>query len=130
VPAGIIKAIEVAAGLALPADASIVLSVWSGTIAVTSLHFLMIGLSVLVAIMMSKSKVERLKEQIADLKKRWPAHSVPPALMEQLDELEEELRRELVRSGDSGTDPDIGERDRSESQGQLTPKWRHEKGPK
>lgn len=33
-------------------------------------------------------KVEEIKRQIADLEKRWPAHSTPPALMQQLDELE------------------------------------------
>ncbi len=44
---------------------------------------------------MSEEKIEILQMQIADLRKRWPAHSVPPAMMEQLDELEEELRREL-----------------------------------
>lgn len=47
--------------------------------------------------MMSKDKVAELKEQIADLKKRWPAHSVPPAMMTQLDALEEELARELKK---------------------------------
>ncbi|HLE50514.1 MAG TPA: tRNA (N6-threonylcarbamoyladenosine(37)-N6)-methyltransferase TrmO [Anaerolineales bacterium] len=51
---------------------------------------------------MSKDKVEELKDQIADLKKRWPAHSVPPAMMGKLDELEEELRRELQRRDGSG----------------------------
>ena len=41
-----------------------------------------------------RDRVEELKKQIADLKERWPAHSVPAAMMEQLDELEEKLRRE------------------------------------
>lgn len=44
---------------------------------------------------MSRDKVEELKKQIADLKKRWPAHSVPAAMMTQLDALEEELEMEL-----------------------------------
>lgn len=47
--------------------------------------------------MMSDDKVAELREQIADLKKRWPAHSVPPAMMECLDTLEEELARELEK---------------------------------
>jgi hypothetical protein len=40
------------------------------------------------------TRIQELQEQIADLKKRWPAHSIPPALLEQLDELEEELDKE------------------------------------
>lgn len=38
-------------------------------------------------------KLKRLEKQIADLKRRWPAHSVPPAMLQELDELEEELDR-------------------------------------
>ena len=38
-------------------------------------------------------KLKRLEKQIADLKRRWPAHSVPPAMLEELDKLEEELDR-------------------------------------
>jgi tRNA-Thr(GGU) m(6)t(6)A37 methyltransferase TsaA len=57
---------------------------------------------------MSKERAEELKKQIADLKKRWPAHSVSPAMMEQLDELEEELRIELKRRGRSGEDTETG----------------------
>ena len=40
---------------------------------------------------MDDKKIKELEEQIADLKKRWPAHSVPPAMLMRLDELEEEL---------------------------------------
>jgi tRNA (adenine37-N6)-methyltransferase len=40
---------------------------------------------------MDKDTIEDLNRQIADLKKRWPSHSVPPAMMAQLDELEEKL---------------------------------------
>ena len=40
---------------------------------------------------MEENKVKKLEAQIADLKKRWPAHSVPPGMLMQLDELEEEL---------------------------------------
>jgi tRNA-Thr(GGU) m(6)t(6)A37 methyltransferase TsaA len=56
----------------------------------------------------NKDRVEELKQQIADLKKRWPAHSVPSAMMEQLDELEEELMRELKERGGSGEDMQNG----------------------
>ena len=40
---------------------------------------------------------ERIKEQIAELNRRWPAHSPPPTMLEQLDELEAELAKELKR---------------------------------
>ena len=46
---------------------------------------------------MKKNRIEELRKQIEELKNRWPAHSVPAAMMEQLDELEEELRLELDR---------------------------------
>jgi len=46
---------------------------------------------------MDNDRVEELEKQIAELKKNWPAHSVPPALMEQLDELEDELNKELAK---------------------------------
>ena len=32
-----------------------------------------------------------LKTQIAELKARWPAHSVPPWMLQQLEDLEAEL---------------------------------------
>ena len=40
---------------------------------------------------MNDKRVQELKKQIADLKHQWPAHSVPPAMLQQLDELEDEL---------------------------------------
>ncbi len=40
-----------------------------------------------------EAQIEDVQLQIADLKRRWPAHSVPPAMIEQLDELEEELEQ-------------------------------------
>lgn len=52
---------------------------------------------------MSRDRVAELKEQIADLKKRWPAHSVPPAMMERLDALEEELTKELQKRREAET---------------------------
>jgi tRNA-Thr(GGU) m(6)t(6)A37 methyltransferase TsaA len=59
---------------------------------------------------MSKASVEKLKEQIADLKRRWPAHTVPPAMMEQLDNLEEELRLEEEKLGRSDEDSETDNR--------------------
>jgi hypothetical protein len=43
----------------------------------------------------SKRRIRELKEQIAALKSQWPAHSIPPAMIEQLDDLEEELEKAL-----------------------------------
>lgn len=41
-----------------------------------------------------------LEEQLAELKRRWPAHSVPPAMVQQLDELEEALEREREKAAE------------------------------
>lgn len=38
-----------------------------------------------------EERVKEIEAQIADLKKRWPAHSVPANMLMQLDELEDEL---------------------------------------
>lgn len=40
---------------------------------------------------MNKKRIEELEEQIAKLKRQWPAHSVPPSMLQKLDDLEEEL---------------------------------------
>lgn len=53
---------------------------------------------------MSSERIEELEKQIAELKRRWPAHSVPPSMLEQLDELEAELAGELNRSGEEQGD--------------------------
>lgn len=50
-----------------------------------------------ITIMMTDNLIQLLQKKIDDLKKRWPAHSVPPALMEQLDELESQLAAELEK---------------------------------
>ena len=42
---------------------------------------------------MSIDKIKELEEKIADLKARWPAHSVPPSMWQQLEVLEDELER-------------------------------------
>jgi hypothetical protein len=36
-------------------------------------------------------KVNEIEARLADLKARWPAHSVPPSMWQQLEELEAEL---------------------------------------
>ena len=37
--------------------------------------------------------LKEIETKIADLKARWPAHSVPPSMWQQLEELEEELEK-------------------------------------
>jgi hypothetical protein len=52
---------------------------------------------------LDKQRIAQLKEAIAQLKARFPKHSVPPAMMIELEELEEELEKEL---GGVGHEPD------------------------
>ncbi len=40
-----------------------------------------------------EDKIKHLEEQIADLKNRLPAHSIPPTMIQELDDLEEELEQ-------------------------------------
>jgi len=40
-----------------------------------------------------EARIRELEQEIADLKARWPKHSVPPAMLMRLEELEEELER-------------------------------------
>jgi hypothetical protein len=44
-----------------------------------------------------KNRVHYLEKRIFELKRRWPAHSVPPAMMQELDELEEMLKEARSR---------------------------------
>ncbi len=46
----------------------------------------------------ARDRIRELQDQIADLKKRWPAHSPLPAMLQRLDELEEELENELKKN--------------------------------
>ncbi len=48
---------------------------------------------------MHTDKVKEIEEKIADLKGRWPAHSVPPHMWQELEDLEAEL--EKAREGKS-----------------------------
>jgi hypothetical protein len=41
----------------------------------------------------SSDKVREIEGKIADLKARWPAHSVHPSMVQELEELEEELEK-------------------------------------
>ncbi len=49
-----------------------------------------------------RERIAKLTAQIAELKARWPAHSVQPWLVQQLEDLEEEI--EQLRSE---TQPEI-----------------------
>ena len=42
---------------------------------------------------MSKETIREIEEKVADLKARWPAHSVPPSMWQELEALEEELEK-------------------------------------
>jgi len=42
---------------------------------------------------MDIDRVKEIEEKIADLKARWPAHTVPPSMWQQLEELELELEK-------------------------------------
>ena len=42
---------------------------------------------------MSKEKIEELERKISELRNRIPPHSVPPRMLEELEDLEEELER-------------------------------------
>ena len=50
---------------------------------------------------MSRDKVREIEEKIADLKARWPAHSVPASMWQQLEELEAQLEEARKREGES-----------------------------
>jgi len=41
----------------------------------------------------SNDRVREIEDKIDDLKARWPAHSVPPSMWQQLEELEDELEK-------------------------------------
>jgi chromosome segregation ATPase len=44
-----------------------------------------------------KDQIELLESQLADLQARLPAHSIPPNLITELDELDEQLREAKSR---------------------------------
>lgn len=57
---------------------------------------------------MNSGRIKELENQIAKLKRWWPAHSVPPTMLQQLDELEEELERELGKAKEGKTNAQAG----------------------
>ncbi len=54
-------------------------------------------------------QIRKLEQRIADLKARLPRHSVPPAMVMELEELEEELARAQEarwdKRGSEGVEP-------------------------
>ncbi len=42
---------------------------------------------------MSTDRVKEIEEKITDLKGRWPKHSVPPHMWQELEDLEAELEK-------------------------------------
>ena len=51
---------------------------------------------------MNDKSTKELEEAIAELKSRWPAHSVPPKMWQQLEELEEKLARAKAETDGQG----------------------------
>lgn len=54
---------------------------------------------------MAQDQVQVIEEKIAELKRRWPSHSVPTRMWEELEELEEQLeeaRRTAGEESDAG----------------------------
>jgi ATP phosphoribosyltransferase regulatory subunit HisZ len=54
--------------------------------------------------MVKADRIEELEEQIAALKRQWPAHSVPPPLLQRLDDLEDELELERKKVAEDKKD--------------------------
>ena len=42
---------------------------------------------------MNNDKIKEIEEKLEDLKGRWPAHTVPPHMWQELEDLEEELKK-------------------------------------
>jgi hypothetical protein len=54
--------------------------------------------------MTEPDRTEKLRRQIEELRARFPVHSIPPALMAELDALETELAEHLTATDRSTTD--------------------------
>jgi len=61
-----------------------------------------------------RDKIRALEAEIEQLQRQWPRHSTPPALMQQLDELEEAL--EEAKAGVPASDHD----DAAQARGSAT----------
>ena len=49
---------------------------------------------------MTNSKIHKLLKAIEDIKKQLPAHSIPPSMLIELEDLEEKLEVEKKKSGE------------------------------
>jgi hypothetical protein len=49
---------------------------------------------------LTSERVRQIEEAIADLKGRWPAHSVPPHMWQELEDLEEQLEQAKKEAGE------------------------------
>ncbi len=54
--------------------------------------------------MNQSERVAELERRIADLRARLPRHSVPPAMLQELESLEEELERLVGESEEEGNE--------------------------
>jgi hypothetical protein len=52
---------------------------------------------------MDTKQIKEIEGEIAELKARWPAHSVPPKMWQQLEELEEKLAQAQTNQHISGS---------------------------
>jgi ATP phosphoribosyltransferase regulatory subunit HisZ len=62
---------------------------------------------------MSSERIKELEKQIAELNSRWPAHSVTPAMLQQMDELEAELAEEIKRLTDQQEKASVADDDQT-----------------
>jgi len=50
---------------------------------------------------MDADRIREIEDELADLKARWPAHSVPPSMWQKLEDLEDKLERARGAGDDS-----------------------------
>ncbi len=57
-----------------------------------------------------RARIARLEARLEDLRRRFPAHSIPPAMVAEMDALEEELEdvRQLLEQIESSPPTDEG----------------------
>lgn len=55
-------------------------------------------------------RIRELKSRISELEARLPRHSTPPAMLMELEELEEELAQLVSRDNAAGAQPGPGDR--------------------
>lgn len=63
----------------------------------------------------SGDRIEQLEQQLADLKDRWPAHSAPPSMVQELDDLEEQLEEALQEERRKSTESQSDSSSRDEA---------------